>query len=385
MSYKVIYDAPPDPATGARQQRSKTFRTRGEADDFLTQTRHALASRTYVETPKITFSVLAEQYLRTISPRIKDSTLIYYRIYVRNLTPFLNSVLIERIDPPMIQRAIAALAETRAPATVLVHASFLKAVFKQAVDWRILARTPCVGIVLPKDDKGYVEDRRIKAWTVDEAAVFLRESAWHPRYLIFRIALLTGMRRSEILALRWSDLDLTRGTIRVRATLSRTEGGKYLVSTPKTHGSNRLIHLDRETVGIVSRHREQTEDLDDARHLLAQDRYVFADDKGDFLHPDSVSDAFTSLVKRLDVPYISFHGLRHTHTSILFSTGQSLRVIMERLGHTTASMTLEHYAHGSPEADRKAADAISDALRVQSVKKSDDDEKEDKQGKEKLA
>lgn len=161
---------------------------------------------------------------------------------------------------------------------------------------------------------------------------------------------MTGMRRGEVLGLRWQDVDFEHARIAIRQTLIsisyRTE-----VSTPKTHRS-RVVDLDADTVDILRK-------LYAERGRPAKTSFVFVDDDGAPIHPESVRVVFERLHPHAGVPRIRFHDLRHTHATIALRAGVPVKVISERLGHATPAFTLQQYAHVIPGMQAEAASQIA--------------------------
>jgi integrase len=199
-------------------------------------------------------------------------------------------------------------------------------------------------------------------WTPDELARFLESIEGNRNAAMFRLLALTGLRRGELVALRWSDLDLARSTMTVNQSATVVEGVE-VVSVPKTRRTRRVVDLDPTTVETLQRHRSRQRE----QHLAlgvtatASDR-VFTGDLGDPLRPDSVGQAFRRLVMSADVPVIRLHDLRHTHASHLLRAGVNVKVVSDRLGHASVSFTLDTYGHVMPGQQAEAAAAAAALL-----------------------
>jgi integrase len=173
---------------------------------------------------------------------------------------------------------------------------------------------------------------------------------------------LTGMRRSEVIGLRWPDLDLARRRLVVNHAATVVDGVETLAS-PKTRRSRRVLDLDPDTVALLERHRmaQREQYLRFGVTARASDR-VFTNEIGDPLRPNSVSQAFRRLVADADVPVIRLHDLRHTHASHLLMAGINVKVVSERLGHASVSFTLDSYAHVMPGQQAEAAATAAQLL-----------------------
>jgi integrase len=199
-------------------------------------------------------------------------------------------------------------------------------------------------------------------WTPGELSRFLESIDGNRNAAMFRLLALTGMRRGELVALRWSDLDLARGTMTVKQA-STVVDGVEVVSVPKTRRSRRIVDLDPETAEVLRRHRSHQRE----QHLAlgvtatASDR-VFTGDLGEPLRPNSIGQAFNRLVKASGLPRIRLHDLRHTHGSHLLLAGVNVKVVSERLGHASVSFTLDTYGHVMPGQQAEAAAAAAALL-----------------------
>lgn len=195
---------------------------------------------------------------------------------------------------------------------------------------------------------------RRKLWDAEQARRFLTLTADHPLHDLWRVALGTGMRRGELVGLRWEDVDLSVPQLRVTTSLAYADGRPRLQGT-KT-GRTRTLHLDVATAEALGRQP----DRDVAGHRL-----VFTQTDGTPWPPTRITDRWRCQWPRLEefgVPRIRFHSTRHVHATLLLEKGVPIKVVSERLGHATIAMTMDVYAHVLPAMDRDAADAIGSAL-----------------------
>ena len=195
----------------------------------------------------------------------------------------------------------------------------------------------------------------IAFWTSDELLQFLAFAEPHRLHALFYTALATGMRRGELVALRWSDVDLSRG--RITVTLNAVAvNGKTLVKEPKSQASRRTVFIQGGDVAVLKAHREQ---LARERHLLglawSEHDLVFPSEVGTHLSPRNLSRLFDRLVKKSGVTQAGFHSMRHTHASLLIKNGVDAGVVSERLGHTDPGFTRRVYQHLFDEQRSSAA------------------------------
>lgn len=199
----------------------------------------------------------------------------------------------------------------------------------------------------------------MQAWTADEARRFLEQTRDDQHANLWAVALGTGMRRGELLGLRWRDVDLDDRLVTVTGALTEHRGQVQRAAT-KTSRVRRL-YIDDRTAGALVRERRAR----GPTPATARDRadLVFTDADGGPLSPQRTTHRFRRLVRRLEaVPPIRLHDVRHTHATLLLAAGVPIKVVSERLGHATIAMTLDVYAHVLPAMDREAAERFGALL-----------------------
>lgn len=199
-------------------------------------------------------------------------------------------------------------------------------------------------------------------WGAEELGVFLGLVRGHRLEAAWRIAAMTGMRRGEVLGLRWKDIDFDAARVSVRQTLVSVSY-RVMVSTPKNHRA-RVIDLDPDTNQLLKAHRgAQRLDREESGADYQDSDLVFCMEDGTWLHPDSFSQAFGRLVASTTLPRIRLHDLRHTHATIALKAGVPIKVISERLGHENPAFTMKQYAHVIPGMQADAARVVASAVR----------------------
>ena len=198
----------------------------------------------------------------------------------------------------------------------------------------------------------------MKFWTAEELRSFLAGIEGHPFHLAYYVAAMTGARRGEVLALKMSDIDFTNKRMAIRRTLSCV-GYKLEVTKPKTKKSTRSMDLDEKTIAMLQEHhRQQAEEWLANGRSGARPSLLFARN-GSFIHPDRFSKVFRNLVARSGLPVLRLHDLRHTHASLLLLAGQHPKVVQERLGHSSITVTMDLYSHLMPGLQQTAAAELS--------------------------
>ncbi|MBX5437501.1 MAG: tyrosine-type recombinase/integrase, partial [Alicyclobacillaceae bacterium] len=228
-----------------------------------------------------------------------------------------------------------------------------------ALKWELVTRNVADNVEAPKPAR-----TRFTVWSLDEVRRFLSapEVKSHRFYLAFLLALTTGMRIGEILALQWQDVDLDSATLQVRRTITM-RGATAEFGPPKSESGERIITLPREVVDALRQHRARQAQ----EKLLMGPAYhdmdlVIARSTGNVVTPQFLRAKFVRLIEQLGLPRIRFHDLRHTHSSILLELGENLKTLQERLGHASYQITADTYTHVSRTLRIRPAQLLSEAL-----------------------
>jgi integrase len=214
----------------------------------------------------------------------------------------------------------------------------------------------------PRSSQVRAQKPEIVTWTGPQVHAFLtwnRDELDDERFSLWRLIAYTGMRRSEALALRWSDINFTTGRISLRRAVDVTAPNTTKVT--KT-GSARVIDIDAETLRVLKAHKGDRGAI--SLHLARADSYVFSDDSGAIRVPDAVTSRWT---RRLDwacakiggLPRVTLKGLRHTHATLLLELGEHPKVVQERLGHSTITTAMNVYSHVTPTMQKSAVDRFA--------------------------
>lgn len=295
---------------------------------------------------------LADEVRHTRKPRTFESYRDCSRLY---LIPTLGAIKLAQLQPTHVQRLCGALLdEGLSPKTVRIAHGVLHCALEQAVSWDLIPRNVASLVKAPR-----VKRKEIEA--LDEVqAKHLLISARGTRWAaLIAVALATGMRQGELLGLKWPDLDLEHGVVRVQRQLGR-DG---LLAELKNDHHRRSIDIPPHTIAALREHRrEQTEE-----RLLLGEQYtyqelVFCTHKGTPFAHRNVSREYKRLLVRAGLPDISFHALRHTNATLLLLQGVHPKLVQERLGHSTVSMTLDIYSHVLPRLGKEAAEKLEALL-----------------------
>ena len=214
-----------------------------------------------------------------------------------------------------------------------------------AIDQKLIATNPTEGCALPK-----LEHREMKTLSVEQLASFLHEAQESGVFELYYIELATGLRRGELLGLKWEDIDLEQGIIHVRRQIARIDG--EIVEAPlKTKNSYRSVSIGQDAVEILKEQQRQT-----------NSEYVFPSPTGGPISPDSVLKMLHRVLKRAGLPEIRFHDMRPTFATVALQNGVDIKTVSGMLGHYSAGFTLDTYAHVTTAAQRQAANTMSSIL-----------------------
>ena len=355
-------------AEGKRRQKwHGSYPTRKAADAVRAHLVNEYHRGTYVEPSSLTLAEwVRDTWLPSMKSQVKPST---WHSYSRNcelhLLPRLGHRMLRELTPALLNGVYRDLlaggggkgagAGLSATTVRYMHTTLHKAL-SDAVDSGLLAFNPADRARPPRPER--TGQKELRSWTPVQLRAFLEsvagtrlEAAWH-------LAAMTGMRRGEVLGLRWADIDFEAGRLAVRHTII-TVNYEVQDSTPKSSQA-RVVDLDPGTIRQLRDHH--------VRQLLEREEWaaghgdgdlVFAHEDGTPVHPDVFSQMFGRAVAKTALPRIRLHDLRHTHATIALSAGVPVKVISERLGHQSPAFTMKQYAHALPGMQADAAAQVA--------------------------
>jgi integrase len=231
-----------------------------------------------------------------------------------------------------------------------IHVTLHKAL-KTAVQLGMIVRNPADAVEPP-----HIQRHEMQTMNESDVHIFLEAAKATPYYGLFYLALFTGMRRSELLAFRWSDVDLLLCQLSVSRSIHQLHSGAIIFRQPKTDKSRRMVSLSPSTSIVLREHRERQAQLRQSIGLPLSDAdLVFSQYDGKPLLPDSITHAWHKLAIRCGLKGIRLHDARHTHASLMLKQGVHPKIVQERLGHASIQITLDTYSHVAPGLQEAAA------------------------------
>jgi integrase len=357
-----------DPLSGRRQYVSKTFRG-GKREAQRELAALAASAEATAPTADLTVGAVLERWLEHATPNLSPSTVATNRVVLdAHLLPHIGSTPLRKLTPHKVDALYRLLAERGgqngkplAPSTVQRAHNVLHRALEQAVRWGWLASNPASRATPPRraavDIAPPAPDDLVRV-------IALAEESNPDLALFLLVAAATGARRSELVALRWSDLDLEAGAVVIGRGRVFGANGVVVEKDTKTHAARRIA-LDSATVTALAAHRERARVAARACGVALPPRaFVFTDDVDGATgwRPDYVSKAFTRVARKAGLAGVRLHDLRHFVATRLLSNGVDVRTVAGRLGHKNPNVTLNVYAAFLPEADRSAAELLGKLL-----------------------
>ena len=358
------YTAGYDPATGKRLIKNVLGKTQAEVKEKL---KTAISESQRLDVTKAgTYTVaswMKTWYEVYAEPRIRPNTKAYYTNYIENhIVPGIGNVPLEKLTTIQIQRFYNTLQKTGrvqrknfpplkdvslSPRVVRGVHTLLHNCLEQAVSERLILANPAQGCKLPQ-----LEKKEMKILPQEKIGMYLAEAKKRGLLAAFYLELTTGLRRGELLALLWTDLDVEKRTISITKQVTRTKG-ELVVSQPKTHNSIRVLPVSQQAVELlVEEHKKHP-----------GNPYMFPSPKtGGMFDPDSFRHTHEKILKSIGAEHIRFHDLRHTFATHALTSGVDAKTLSGILGHTRAAFTLDTYTHVTGDMHRKASGIVGEFM-----------------------
>ena len=360
--WQITIELPKDPITGKRVRKYKTVNgTKKEAERAMHELISDLEKGYYVTDNKITITEWVQTWLEVyIIPNVSPTTLERYQGMIRRyINPVIGHMHVQKLNTLAVQSWVNGLkispsSGKEMSATTVKHAyHVLKGAMDKAVLAGIIARSPCVGIMLPKGQKKAAviyDEKQIKQ--------LIKTAKGTDMELVIDMELCLGLRRGELLGLQWCDVDWEKNKISIIRNRVVVDG-KSVVKEPKTANSIRTLDVPVQLMNKLRQHKKRcTENrLRMGRNYTVTD-YIIVHPDGKPVYPEYLSQLFTKLQEMAGLPKCRFHDLRHLCASIMLLQGVNVKVAQERLGHKDITTTMNIYSHVLPSSAKEAAEKI---------------------------
>ncbi|NSZ19334.1 tyrosine-type recombinase/integrase [Agrobacterium vitis] len=357
-----------DPETGKRRRKWHAFHgSKRQAENECARLIAELDGGSYIEPAKTTVREFLVRWLchekANVAPKTHER---YEELLLKNIAPVIGNVIMNKLTASRIDGCWTHLLESGrrngngglSPRTVHHCRRVLLTAFDQAVRWDLLKKNP---VALTRPPK--VEKKMMEAFNASQTAVMLDDLRKSRVFIAALLAALCGLRRGEIIALRWRDVDLATATIAVRQSAEQV-GTEVRYKETKS-GKSRSVALSSTVLEELKRHRlAQAEEQLKLGTRPGTDSFVIAQIDGSPLKPVSLTHEWTRLLAKTSLPRIRFHDLRHSHATQLLAAGVHPKIASERLGHSTIGITLDLYSHVMPGMQANAAEQVDAAIKA---------------------
>jgi integrase len=379
VRYRLVVDIGRD-ENGKRQQLTRTFDKLKDARAELSRIRHETDKGTYVKPSDITVNQYLDEYFAGATRGRRESTKVSYRDAFRPVRERLGERTLQSVTKADIEKLVDWMLTSGSkrggqpgtglgPRSVRLTLGRLRAAFEMAVDEGTLVRN-VVKLVTPPD---YTPKER-DTWSTGQVRKFLRLAASTRLHVAWRLSLY-GLRRGEVLGLRWSDIDLKTKALTVNRARVLVDY-KVRIEEPKSRNGKRTLPLDDDLVAaLVDLRKRQSKESEKAGTAYGTglegldwytpgDEYVVIDELGVPVHPETYSDDFTRMLKRAGLPKIRLHDSRHTTLSLMEKAGVPISIISKWAGHYDSSFTMKTYVHASDDDLKQGRQALAKIHRI---------------------
>lgn len=358
--YTVVIELERDPVTGKRLQKSLGgYKTKKEAEKVLFEAISKINQNEFIFPEKTLVKDFLKLWLDTYAINLSPTTYNGYKMIINNhLIPAFGNKELQKLQPLHIQRYYNEKRKTLKGKTLLQHHRVLRKALNYAWKMQLISRNPADMVDAPKIQK-------YKATVLEPPQVkeLLNAVEGTNFEIPVNLALSLGLRLGEVLGLRWSDVDFENGVVNIEQTLVRA-GTKLIFKEPKTEESTRSISAPHELLKLLKQHKKNQLELKVRSYGEYKNKYTLVCTKcnGEPLNTSTFSHAFGTFIKKIDIPHIRFHDLRHTNATLMLLSGTAPKVASSRLGHSTIGITMDLYSHVLKDMNKDAADKLNEVI-----------------------
>nr|WP_156238894.1 site-specific integrase [Enterococcus faecalis] len=357
-----------DPQTGKQIHTTRRgFKTKKEASLALAQLRLKSNSNEIIIDSKMTFEELTTAWLEQYKNTVKESTYVVQELAIKkHILPLFGKIQVTKISVPYCQKQVNYWFSYYKKYSNLI--GLTSSILQFAIPLKIIQVNPMNNIVRPKKQKK-IDEEEFSApfYSKQELIKFLNiveKDYSFQLYIMFRLLAFTGLRKGELLALRWKDINFSNGTLSVKQTLTTVSGWRLEFQTPKTQKSVRTMSLDATTIQLIKKWKNEQRKcfLKLGINALDKDQLLFTQEDNRPIYLDYLNHNLRKIVNDNNLKEMTVHGFRHTHCSLLFEAGSTIKEVQERLGHTDIKTTMNIYAHVTEKQKEKTADTFAEFM-----------------------
>ncbi|MBR5157288.1 MAG: site-specific integrase [Clostridia bacterium] len=355
ISYQLTVEADRDPLTGKRDRHYETFRgTKKQMEARLRKFIKEVENGGVVTASAIKLSDWLAQWQSLYLPNIEQSTKNSYKETIQNrINPYIGSIPLKALNTNTIQQWVNSLSLKLSAKTVCNAFNILKPALEKAKVLHLITDNPCVGVEKPKFKK-----YQANAYTTTEIQNILTTAKNTDLYVVLLLELAAGLRRGELMALKWSDIDLKSGVISISKSIYKGNG-KTFVKAPKTTAGIRKIKIPNKVLNVLQEEYQNYLAKKSNPDIFFKDNnLVVCKDDGTSYHPDTISKKWKKFIKKNNIRDARFHDLRHSNATMMIQEGLPAKTVQSRLGHSDISTTLNVYVHYTETMDENAANII---------------------------
>ncbi len=357
-----------DPRTGRKKTtRRRGFKTKKEAQLVLSRLDLEIETKGFQQQDNSKFSDIYAMWFIQYQQTVKESTwATTQRIFNNHILPVFKDYRITKIDVPICQNALNDwfIAGYKKYHTYL---NYVGMVLEFAIGMKLITDNPTTHVIVPKNKTNYERKNLDNYYNKSELIHFfecLKDDSINPQaYVFFRLAAFSGMRKSEMLALTWQDIDYQRNRISVTKTQSKGDNNKLLVQSPKTKRSMRTVFIDQKTADIL-----RSWQIEQRKFLLAQGfnhtDLVFSNENNQMYQPTKPQVWLAHVINRYDLKRVTVHAFRHTYATLAFESGASIKAVQEQLGHSSYKTTMDIYTATTQEQQNDATEKLARYLNI---------------------
>ena len=355
-SFEITVEGERDPLTGRRNRAYKTVScSEKEAKKIMRRMITDMEQNKIVKKNHKTVEEWMEEWLDLYLPNVEQTTRVGYKTKIRcYINPYIGDIQISSLRAEHVQKMVNGMLDKGlSPKNIRDTFNNINAAMKKAVVLRYIPYNPCEGVVLPK-----LKKHRSKVYDNEMIHTLLDIAEGTDMYLPILLGALLGLRRGEMLALRWDNVDLKNKVIHIISNMVNGEDG-IIIKAPKSEAGIRDLVIGDLVVEELKKARlKYMEDALSYGRGFQNLNFVIRQEDGSPLHPDSMTRKWSRFLKDHDLPHIRLHDLRHSHATALIQAGVNPRVVQQRLGHSDVNITLNTYTHVLPEMDIDAAEKL---------------------------